>query len=250
MIIDRPETGHLGPLRHLWKQAFGDSDRFLDGFFHLGFAPDRCRCLFMEDQLAAALYWFDCRWQNKKVAYLYAVATDLSFRGQGLCRALMEDTHRHLQKLGYTGAALVPGNEGLFSLYEKLGYRGFCPMQTVTVAAGTPIPVTAISAEAYFAQRNTRLGSDAVLQDQNALDFFATYGGFYQAGDGVFAVSREKDTLYFQEYLADPVRMGGIVAALGAETGVGKLPGGEYAAMYLPLDGGSQLPGYLGMDLG
>lgn len=250
MIIDRPLKSQIPALRRLWKQAFGDSDDFLDGFFQTGFSFDRCRCLQTEGTLAAALYWFDCTWRNKKVAYIYAVATDDAFRGKGLCRALMEDTHKHLQSLGYAGAALVPGNEGLFSLYAKFGYRSFCPMQTVTVAAGKPVEMSPISPDNYRLRRQFRIGADAIVQDRVVTDFFATYGGFYKAADTVFAASREKDTLYFQEYLGDPKLLGSIVAALGCETGEVLLPGGDRdTAMYLPFDNDPTLPAYFGIPL-
>lgn len=250
MNIDRPTNAQIPALRQLWKQAFGDSDSFLDGFFATGFSFDRCRCLHLDGKLAAALYWFDCRWQGKKVAYIYAVATDISFRGKGLCRALLEDTHRQLQATGYAGATLVPGSKELFALYEKLGYRSFCPMDTVTVAAGeTAVEVTSLSPDNYYLRRQCRLGSNALLQSRTVTDFFETYGSFYRCGDEVFAVSREADTLYFQEYLGDPAKLPGIVAALGASKGIVRLPGGEDSAMYLPLDHDPALPDYLGMPL-
>lgn len=250
MTIDRPCKSNIPALRQLWKQAFGDTDAFLDGFFRVGFAFDRCRCLCTDGVLAAALYWFDCRWNGKKVAYIYAVATDTAFRGKGLCRKLMEDTHLHLQSLGYAGAALVPGDQGLFSLYQKLGYRRFCPIQTLTVTAGDAAEVMPISPDNYRLGRQFRLPENAIMQDRVTTDFFATYGGFYKAADTVFAANREKDTLYFQEYLGDPALLSGIVAALGAETGIVMLPGGEAdSAMYLSFDNDPTLPGYFGMPL-
>lgn len=100
MRIDRPVPEQLPQLRQLWKVSFGDSEEFLDSFFSLAFAPERCRCVTEAGQLTAALYWFDCSCRGEKMAYLYAVATAEASRGQGLCRALMEDTHGHLRKLG------------------------------------------------------------------------------------------------------------------------------------------------------
>ena len=85
----------------------------------------------MEGEIAAALYWFDCdlpHWASptefsvRKLAYLYAVATAKAHQGQGLCRALMENTHEHLRQLGYDGCILSPQSEGLFTMYGKLGY--------------------------------------------------------------------------------------------------------------------------------
>ena len=89
MTIDQPSDTQA--LRRLWKQAFGDSDAFLDSFFSVGYSCDRCRQLSLDSQLAAALYWFDCSFSGKPVAYVYAVATDAAFQGQGLCRALMAE---------------------------------------------------------------------------------------------------------------------------------------------------------------
>ena len=123
MTIDRPVASQIPQLRNLWKEAFGDTDDFLDIFFHRAFSPDRCRCITWDGQVVAALYWFDCRWQEKNLAYLYAVATAKSCRGQGLCRLLVEDTHRHLQQSGYAGAILHPEKDGLFTMYGKFGYR-------------------------------------------------------------------------------------------------------------------------------
>ena len=117
MTIDAPKTSHIPALKQLWQEAFGDDDAFLESFFSVAFSPNHCRCLFLSGQVAAALYWFDCSWKEEKVAYIYAVATDKAFRGRGLCSALMKDTHKHLFSQGYRGAALVPGNQGLFQLY-------------------------------------------------------------------------------------------------------------------------------------
>lgn len=220
-------------------------------FFATGYSDDRCRCLHLDGQLAAALYWFDCTWQGKKVAYIYAVATDAAFQGRGLCRALMEDTHRHLKAKGYAGAALVPGSPELFSLYKKLGYRSFCPMQTVTVAAGAqPVAVQSVSRDSFLLRRRCHLPENALLQEGEAIAFLSTFAKFYKIDNGIFAVSREADALHFQEYLGDPSLFGGIIAALGAQKGIVRLPGGNTdTAMYLPLDDDPALPDYLGIPL-
>ena len=106
MKIDYPAQSQINDLRALWKQAFGDEDAFIDLFFNNGFSPDRCRCVTVDGKLAGALYWFDCSFQGHPMAYLYGVATDKSFRGKGICRALTENAHAHLKYLGYDGAVL------------------------------------------------------------------------------------------------------------------------------------------------
>ena len=123
MIIKRPENEHIPALTSLWMQAFGDTEAFVKTFFSTGFAFERSMVCLEEDAVVAALYWFDCLWEDKKVAYLYAIATDADHRGKGICAELMKHTHRHLQQAGYAGAILVPADEGLARMYAKLGYR-------------------------------------------------------------------------------------------------------------------------------
>ena len=65
MTIDRPLPEQLPQLRGLWKEAFGDTDAFLDIFFHRAFSRNRCRCVTLNGQVVAALYWFDCGWNGK-----------------------------------------------------------------------------------------------------------------------------------------------------------------------------------------
>ena len=101
MKAEHPKPSRIPQLRQLWQEAFGDPDDFLDRFFHVAFSPERCLCITVEDRVAAAAYWFDCDWEGKRCAYIYAVATGKAFRGRGLCRTLMGDIHRHLAELGY-----------------------------------------------------------------------------------------------------------------------------------------------------
>lgn len=252
MTIDVPREDQIPALRQLWKQAFGDSDAFLDGFFATGFSFDRCRCLYWNDRCAAALYWFDCRWQDKKLAYMYAVATDEDFRGKGFCRALMEETHTHLKKQGYAGAILVPGDRGLFDLYAKLGYRECCPAQhSCFTPAEPPVPFTPVTRQQYETLRRQHLPDGGVVQEGATLDYLATFAGFFAGEDFLFCGGAEGEIFFFHEYLGDPARLPGILQTLQLENGKARLPGGtQSGAMYLPLDADAALPLYFGLALG
>lgn len=249
MTIDAPKKQDIPALKALWQEAFGDEDAFLDCFFSTAFSPKRCRCVTLSGQLAAALYWFDCSWEGKKLAYIYAVATDKAYRGRGLCTALMEHTHRLLLENGYTGAALIPGNEGLFALYEKLGYRPFCPTEKVTVeAGGTPVPLKKLSKKEFLALRKKLLPENGILQEGITVDFLSCFTEFYAAKDCVMCLSTEYSTAYFQEFLGPRQLLPGILAALQLQKGIVRLPGGKMSAMYY--SPAEKCPGYLGISLG
>lgn len=228
MITDKDIPG----LRKLWQQAFGDSDALLDKFFSVGFSTDRCNCIREGAEIVAALYWFDCTWKGKKVAYIYAVATKKAHRGKGLCRRLMEDTHRQLKALGYCGAALVPAEKSLFEMYEKFGYRPFCTVETKTQAVSALPPATAISPAEYGALRVAFVGDNALLQDRAALDFLAGYGSFYKGENLLFCGYREGENFHLEEAF-----------------GLRAPPARKLQAMYLPLDGSEALPDYFAIPL-
>lgn len=247
MTIKSPETKDIPAMRQLWKSAFGDTDAFLDKFFETGFSFQRSRVLEEGGKLAAALYWFDCLWENKKVAYLYAVATDEAFRGKGMCRALMENTHTHLKSLGYAGAALVPGNKGLFSLYEKFGYQSFCPMETKKLSCQDGgLALHVIDADAYSALRKDYLPKNAILQDGETLAFLSTFARFYQGENCLFSAYEDAGVLHICEYFGKEENL----ANIGAKEVLVRLPGGNTpTAMYLDFTEEESLPAYLGITL-
>lgn len=250
MIIDKPSADLVPALRRLWQQAFGDTDAFLDGFFDAGFSPDRCRCI-IEDVPIAALYWFDCTWENKKLAYIYAVATEEDLRGQGLCRVLMENTHLYLKLEGYAGTVLVPGTPGLVDMYRKFGYRSFCPAEITTVAAaGSALPVSTVSAQEYAKKRLAYLPESAVNHGQESFGFLSAFCSFYAGDHFLLCAAREESTLFIQEFLGDTEKIPGILTALQAEKALVRLPGGNKPfAMYRSLTDSTDIPTYFGIAL-
>ena len=240
MKIDYPAENQLPQLRLLWKEAFSDTDKFLDSFFSTAFSPDRCRCITIEDRVAAALYWFDCRLDGRPLAYLYAVATAKAFRRQGLCSRLMDDARQLLRELGYSGIVLVPGEKSLFSMYEDMGYRTCCSVREFQCRRGdAPVTMQSITAEEYALLRRQYLPSGGVLQENENLQFLASICKLY-SGDGF---------LYAEggELLGDPRNAPGILAALGKDRGTFRCPGEETPfAMYRSLDGGCP-PVYFGL---
>lgn len=250
MIIDAPKVHHIPVLRALWKQAFGDTDAFLDSFFTLAFSPGRCRCAMAGDAITAALYWFDCTWEGKRLAYLYAVATDKEHRGQGLCRRLMNNTHAHLKSLGYHGCILVPGSPGLFGMYEKMGYKTCSYIREFTCAADTPVSLRQLTAEEYAVLRRQYLPLGGALQEEETLALLQTQAAFYTGDRCLFVCSPEDGKLAVSELLGDESAAGGIIAALGCTEGKFRVPGKEKPfAMYRSLTDDPAMPLYFGLAM-
>ncbi|MBQ8768788.1 MAG: GNAT family N-acetyltransferase [Oscillospiraceae bacterium] len=238
MKIDYPLESQIDSLRSLWKEAFGDTDAFLDIFWDTAFSPDRCRCITVDGEVAAALYWFDCRYEGRPIAYVYAVATAKAFRKQGLCRALMDDTRLLLLELGYSGIILVP-EVHLFGMYESMGYKTCSYVQEFTCRSSQPIALREIDAEEYARLRREFLPAGGVVQENENLQFLSAITKLY-AGDG-FLYAEDA------ELLGNADVAPGILAALGKDSGRFRCPGGDIPfAMYLSLDD-RPAPTYFGL---
>ena len=235
MIIDHPTREMLPGLWQLWQEAFGDDEEFLSRFAATAFSPSRCFALQEGEQLAAALYWFDCTCRGEKLAYLYAVATAKAFRGRGLCKALMAHTHRHLASMGYAGVILVPGEASLFRFYGEMGYRPFGGMEELLCTPKGTAKLHPLDSKTYSLRRRDYLPEGAVLQEGVNLAFLQCYATFYEGKDFLLAARREGDRLMGLELLGEADAAGGILQALGCSQGCFRRPGQDPFAMFLPL---------------
>lgn len=237
MTIDFPTGKDVKALRSLWREAFGDSEEFLDSFTATAMDANRCFIATEDGQLAAMLYWFDCSCRGKKVAYLYAVATAKAFQGRGICHKLMDHTHRYLAGLDYAGTLLVPGEESLFGFYEKMGYQNCCSMLAFPCTTDGNAPaLRPVDAAEYGRLRRTLLPEGAVVQEKENLDFLATMANFYAGTGFILAASKEGQQLTAYELLGDRTAAPGILTALGCSQGEFRVFGkGAPFTMYRPL---------------
>ena len=251
MRFDYPLETQIPQLRQLWKDAFGDTDAFLDLFFSTGFHPRRCRCAMEEDRIVAALYWFDIQWDDLQGAYLYAVATDPQYRGRGFCRNLMENTVHLLAASGYDGALLVPQEGGLIAMYEKMGYLPATTIREEICSAGvTPARIREIDVREYADARLSLLPPHSVIQEGETLPFLATLARFYRGEGFLAAVTQEPKRLRILEFLGDPILAKGLVAALAQQEAILRCIGGQKLfAMYHPLSARCTRPDYFGLAL-
>lgn len=249
MKIDFPNPSQGKQMVRLWQEAFGDSLEFIEGFFCTAYSPSRCRCLSIDGQVVAALYWLDTFYQGQRFAYLYAVAVAKSHRGQGLCRALMEDTHAHLALRGYDGCLLYPADDSLRALYRKYGYETCTTVSRFTCTAGdTPVVLHRIDRDVYADARRTYLPENGVVQEEENIAYLEMSAFFYMGEDFLLAASTEGGKLYAPEYLGPREKARGILAALHCTEGTFQTPGEEIPfAMFRKLRPDVLVPGYLGL---
>ncbi len=210
MIIENPGRQDIPALRALWKQAFSDTDAFLDSFFSLVFSAERALVAREKGKVLGALYWFDCSWQEKALSYIYAVATDKGHQGQGVCKALMAEVHARMAEAG-KGTILVPADDGLRAFYHRLGYQNFGGMEEATYFAdGEPIFAEKLTAYAYAQRRRQLLPEGGILQEDTFLPLMDAQMDFYGGEGWLLAIQKD----FAPEFLGDKVLLPGILKAL------------------------------------
>lgn len=241
--INAPVKSQIPQLRALWREAFNDTEEFLDAFGTTAFSSQRCLGVTIDNKIVAALYWFDCLYRDKPIAYLYAVATAKAYREQGICHKLMKYTHIHLTNRGYDGVILVPGTQNLFEFYAQMGYKSCSTIHEFDSLSIAPqIPIRQIDKNEYATLRRQFLPKDSVLQEKENLDFLQTQVSFYAGTDFLLAACRDENILHGIELLGEQTNAPGILHSLGCDKGFFRTPGGNLPfAMYLSL-GDSILP--------
>ncbi len=250
MKIDKPKLSQIPKLWGLWREAFGDTEEFLTAFYKSAFHVNRCRCVTIKEEIVASLYWFDCIYKDKKIAYLYAVATAKAYRGQGICKSLISDTHSYLSGHGYEGVVLVPGNRELFKFYEGMGYQTCSHMKEICCTAeGKGIEVRRVNQAEYARLRRQMLPEGGVVQEKENLDFLETQATCLAGDKFLLAFREENHNLYGIELLGDVSVAPKILSTLGYTKGIFRVPGEERPfAMYLSLGNPNlSAPEYFGL---
>ena len=243
-----PNASHIPALRTLWKEAFGDSDAFLNSFFSTAFDSSRCRIATIDHNIAAVLYWFDCTINGQDCAYIYAVATSMKYRGNGACHMLLANTHELLKEKGYHSTILVPGSEKLIILYEGSEYETCTRISELKCCAeDMHISVEEITQDDFAGLRPTFLPKDSVLQEKENLNFLSTQAQFYKGENFLLVANIENENLFGIELLGDTSVTPGILHALGCKDGTFRIPGKDIDfAMYHRLSEDAVEPEYFG----
>ena len=249
MKIDFPVPKQYEQLMQLWQEAFGDTEEFVDGFFCTAFSPARCRCVTIDSKVVAALYWMDVTYEGQRFAYLYAVAVAEKHRGKGLCAALMADTHAHLTLRGYDGVLLVPQEEGLRKMYEKMGYRNCTSVDEFPAQAGdTPVTLQRIDREEYAQLRKVLLPAGSAVEEEESIAFLETMAFFYRGENLLLAAHAVNGKLWCPEFLGSRSEAPAVLAALRCTEGHFRTPGSTFPfAMFLPLETNAQVPCHLAL---
>lgn len=124
----RPVTkGDYDTLKKLWLNCFDDEYEVIEQFFEKTADPCNIIATFYGNEAINAMYLLESSINIEgklySAYYIYAVCTEPSYRGAGIMKKAFSHLENLVNSRGIDYIFLVPATEGLFSMYEKLGFK-------------------------------------------------------------------------------------------------------------------------------
>ncbi len=191
--------GDYSSLKYLWQAVFGDSKAVVDNFFNNTAEPLNIVCVKENNRVLSALYIVDAFIlsgdKQIKGAYIYAVATLPEYRGQGLMILLFEYLQKLSEERNIQYLFLVPENEALFKMYEKLGfetalYRKQTILKNPHIDFKDDVQINELTFKEYMNYKKSCSVPVAALGEKG-------FNSFYKPADGDVSVVYVKNEGYF-----------------------------------------------------
>ncbi len=123
-MITKGKKEYIPYLKNIWKECFGDSDKYIDFFFENRYKDDNVVIKICDDIPVAMLFVLEAdiivNDKAEKYGYIYAVSTLKAYRGRGISTELINYANSNF---GLKGTFLVPASESLFNFYKYRDYK-------------------------------------------------------------------------------------------------------------------------------
>ena len=207
-------------LKTLWAEVFGDSDAAINLYFSMRHADDNMLVDVRDHRISGMLSMLPVTLRSGDgssypARYLYAVATDAHYRGQGISTELLATAHNHMKALGEAAGILVPASSSLFDFYARRGYATafYLDVASIHASALPPCPalgkVSPCSVTEYIRIRNLAFQNSSLYAcwDERAVSYslqsLANTGGAamitWKNGYGCAAWEKTTDGIFVRE---------------------------------------------------
>ena len=126
-FLNENDENLIQQAKHLWQEAFSDSDAFTEYYFSKRSKPEYILCLIEDGVVLSMLHVLPQKMNFGGRIFdthlIAGVATRKCQRRKGYAEAVLLYAHRHIDTDAFI---LQPANEELVSFYEKYGYKTLC----------------------------------------------------------------------------------------------------------------------------
>lgn len=184
-------------------------------------------------KLISMLYMFDCAiltdGKSLPVYYVYAVVTDPEYRGKGYMRKLMDKAKENAKEEGKEALIIKPSNEGLYSFYEKLGFKTafYFNESEYVKSAENKIEFTFTDAKTYHKKREELLLDTSHVSWEGMLEYIGENGDFFVGADFCGLAEIEEQKLFLREFIGNKRGLDAILSKLSVKTATVRTIGTE-----------------------
>lgn len=183
MEIEFLTEKYISDVLKLWKETFGDDEKFIKSFFDCWQPEKHTLILREEHRILGMLSLLPVTAKGAKGRYIYAVATEQAVRRRGIATRLLLAADEVQLKQSEKFSVLVPSSEGLFEFYKKRGWNEilYAPDFSKMMMKDSK----KISSDEYFEKRKKFfLKSDLIEWSMAALSYMKKYGEFIKSSKG------------------------------------------------------------------
>lgn len=221
----------LPSLAELWQEVFGDEPEYIHRCFSAYPYPERMFLGEVEGKGVSMSLYFPCtfhRWGKAySAAYLYAVATHPSYRGQDNVGQMMANLRPYLREQGVAVLTTVPAEPSLHGFFARHGFMPYFQeyRQQFTSSLEDTFTLSPLSAAMYEQKREAFLQKMPYLQIASEGFRFQEsvcalgQGGMFQGSEGDILVLEEAEEGVFigKEYLGKTPPVGSLFRDYGIQ---------------------------------
>ena len=110
-------------IRDLWHRVFGDDRVLIDDFLVRLYDATLCFTSKRETKVVSMLHVVPLQSEERKIAYIYAVATDEEWREKGIASQLINRALKSIDEDEYQYTVLIPSDSKTARFYTKFGFE-------------------------------------------------------------------------------------------------------------------------------
>ncbi len=181
----------------LWQESFGDEREYIE--FFLNECPDKiCIGATENGRAVSVLFLLNGSVCGLSCKYVYAACTMKKYRGRGLMGELISFAKNYCRDCGIDLIFLVPGEESLYSFYERFGFvtKMMC-REFGLDAGGNGVPTGRCTDVSEISRRRAALLSllDSFTFDVGTTEYVVRE--FMRGGGEIYSVEGENGFLAF-----------------------------------------------------